>query len=68
MIEEVFISGQIGKAIYKGNGRYFIVGVEENKEPVECRPADLSLFVNFGAEFTVISDKNIDLDGIRDAL
>jgi tetratricopeptide (TPR) repeat protein len=47
MIEEVYISGQLGKAIYEDGGSCFVISADES-EPVECRPMDFSNFFNFG--------------------
>jgi hypothetical protein len=35
MIQEVFISGQIGKVIYAENDRYFVLDAEETEEPAD---------------------------------
>ncbi|HAV43133.1 TPA: hypothetical protein DCX15_03865, partial [bacterium] len=68
MIEQVFISGQIGKAIYEEDNRHFIVGVEDYENPIECRYGDISMFFDCGAEFTIISSKDIGLSDIRNSL
>ena len=68
MIEQAFISGQIGKAIYKEGERYLAVGLEHSEQPVECRPGDISLLFDCSAEFTAIPGKDIDLHNIRSQL
>ena len=68
MIEEVYISGKIGKAIYKEVSRYFSVGVEESDGPRECRPGDLSLFLDCRPDFSFIGDQNLNQQRIRDLL
>jgi len=68
VIEQVFISGQIGKAVYEQNDRYYVLGVEDFHDPVECRPGDISLLFDSGAEFSVISRSNINIANIRGIL
>ena len=68
MIEEVYISGKIGKAIYKKAGRYFSVGVDESDGPYECRPGDLSFFRDCHPEFSIATTPNINLQKIRELL
>src|SRR5215216_1088443 len=68
MIEQVFISGQIGKAIYEQDEHYYVLGLGDYQEPVECRVGEISLFLDSGAEFSVISGKNINVDTIKSIL
>ena len=68
MIQEAFISGQIGKVIYAEDDRYFVLGVDEPDEPVECRPMDISMFFGYGAEFTTLSGTRLDLADIKSRL
>src|SRR5438067_6598360 len=68
MIEQAFISGQINKAIYEDSGRYFVFGMGGSDQAVECRPGEISLFLNCGAEFAVLSGKNLNLSEIKRAL
>lgn len=65
MIEDVLISGQLGKAIYTDGGRYFVLG-DNSTEPTECRPMDFSTFFNFGAEIRPFSPhEKPGLTGLR---
>src|SRR5213079_2795729 len=68
MTRQVYISGQIGKAIFEEGGRHYVVGAENPSLTEECRPSDLSLFFGFGAEFTSFSDERSGPDHIADAL
>lgn len=68
MIEQALISGQIGKAIYREDDRFFVVGVEDYEAPRECRLGDVSVFFDCGAEFTTISNGRIDIESIKSAL
>src|ERR1043165_1648936 len=76
MIKEVFILGQIGKAFYAQDDRYYVVGLEESHdtadvrggEPSECRAGDVALFFDSGAEYSVLSGRNISLDAIKRSL
>lgn len=65
MIQQAFISGQIGKVIYTEDDRHFLLTVEHLEKPVECRPMDLSLFFNYGAEFTTLSGAQLDLAQLK---
>jgi tetratricopeptide (TPR) repeat protein len=64
MIEQAFISGEIGKAIYRQDSRYYLIDLESKNRPKECRPGDLGLLFDTGAEFTVVSGKEIEIDEI----
>jgi citrate synthase len=68
MIQQAFISGQIGKVIYEEDGQYFILNVEQPEVSVECRPMDVSAFFNYGAEFTALSGTRLDLAHIKTQL
>lgn len=68
MIQQAFISGQIGKVIYTEDDRYFLLSIAHLEEPTECRPMDLSMFFNYGAEFTTVSAPQLDLAQIKDQL
>jgi hypothetical protein len=65
MIQQAFISGQIGKVIYTEDDRHFLLTVEHLEKPVECRPMDLSMFFNYGAEFTTLSGAQLDLAQLK---
>jgi tetratricopeptide (TPR) repeat protein len=64
MIEQAFISGQLGKAIYEDGGRFFVIDANP-AEPVECRPMDFSEFFSFGAEVTSPAKRKIDLTSLQ---
>lgn len=60
MIEQAYVSGQLGKAIFMEGGHYFLIDTSRS-EPVECRPIDLSSFFAFGAQvITLDTDRRID--------
>jgi hypothetical protein len=54
MIQEVFISGQLGKAIYTVDGNRMLLRIED-PNPRECLPRDLSLFFESGAEYALLN-------------
>jgi hypothetical protein len=64
MIEQAFISGQLGKAIYEDGGRYFVMELDA-PEPQECRPMDAAKFFGFGAEVTSLSSAKADVASLR---
>ncbi|MCH8127218.1 tetratricopeptide repeat protein, partial [candidate division KSB1 bacterium] len=68
MIEQVYISGKIGRAIYLENERYFSLGVADEDQARECRSGDLSFLIDSSGEYKVMSGKNISIDSIKDAL
>ncbi len=68
MIQEAYISGQLGKAIYADSGRYFVLDIDDQAEPVECRPMDVSAFLNFGAELKTLPDSELNLASLRTEL
>src|SRR6266446_4494036 len=68
MIQEAYISGQLGKALYADNGRYFVLDVDDQTEPVECRPMDVSAFLNFGAELKTLPVSELNLASLRTEL
>jgi len=68
MIQEAYISGQLGKALYADNGRYFVLDIDDQAEPVECRPMDVSAFLNFGAELKTLPDSELNLVSLRSEL
>ncbi len=51
MIESVFISGQIGKAIYKEGEQFLIAGLEDFNSPRPCRLGEIAYLLNSGFEF-----------------
>ena len=68
MIEEVFISGQLGKAFYKENDLYFSLNAEEKNRSKECRSGEVFSFLKSGFELEVTQDKYVNIDQIRSAL
>src|SRR3989442_12837682 len=68
MIQEAYISGQLGKALYADSGRYFVLDIDDQAEPVECRPMDVSAFLNFGAELKTLPDTGLNLASLRTEL
>lgn len=68
MIEEVYISGPLGKALFKEGGTRFILDAASPERPVECRPADLSSFFGYGAEYSASDEGPTDLGRVRAAL
>jgi hypothetical protein len=67
MIEQAYVSGQLGKAIYRDDaGGYFIYS-QSSPKPVQCRWGDIQLLLNSGAEFKELR-KNLYLDRIRNIL
>ncbi|HZG54171.1 MAG TPA: tetratricopeptide repeat protein [Pyrinomonadaceae bacterium] len=68
MIQQAFISGQIGKVIYAEDDRYFLLRIDQLEKPVECRPMDMSMFFNYGAEFITLSGEQLDLSQLRNQL
>ena len=68
MINQAYISGQIGRAIYEDDKRYFCLSVENLDKPFECRSSDISLFWTSGSEISSMTDQNIDLSKVQDFL
>lgn len=67
-MEQIFISGQIGKAVFEQDDRYYVVGVGAVRDPVEYRPGDVSFLFDSGAEFSVISDSHLNVADIGSLL
>src|ERR1051326_4676977 len=68
MTRQVYISGQLGKAVFVEGGKYYVVGADNPSRREECRPSDLSLFFDYGAEFTSFADEQPALERIADEL
>lgn len=68
MIDTAYIIGQIGKAIYQENGRYFVVRNESPKEPMECRSGDVSLLLDCSSDVVSLSQENLTLSSIKSVL
>jgi hypothetical protein len=68
MIQEVFILGQIGRAVYEQDDRYYVIGVTEPSTPVECRPGEISLLFDSGTEVSVLHSERIDSEAIKGTL
>jgi tetratricopeptide (TPR) repeat protein len=64
MIEEVYILGQIGRAVYEHDGRHFVLGVSGDPRPVECRPGDISLLFDSRPEVSIMSADESDLEPV----
>jgi tetratricopeptide (TPR) repeat protein len=62
------IAGQIGKALYIGDGRYLILDVEGQEESVEDSRGEVALFFDSGAEIRSVSDKTLNINQTSDLL
>ncbi len=51
MITEAYISGQVGKAIYEEDGKFFLIKNKEGNKPVECDHHDYSLFFGVAGDY-----------------
>ncbi|MES0337957.1 MAG: tetratricopeptide repeat protein [Candidatus Magnetobacterium sp. LHC-1] len=51
MITEAYISGQLGKAIYKDDGKLFLIHNKNDNKPVECDHHDYSLFFGVAGDY-----------------
>jgi tetratricopeptide (TPR) repeat protein len=51
MIEQAFISGQLGRAIYSEGGQQFVIAADHVEEPRPCSGTDLAMFFRSGAEY-----------------
>ncbi len=68
MIANAFISGQVGKAIYEKDGGLFLLGIENDAVPIECRAGNANIYFICGAEFTALPPGKTDLTTIKDTL
>ena len=68
MIDTAYVMGQIGKAIYQEDGRYFVVGAQSPNEPLECRSGDISLLLDCSTDVLSISWQDLSLSRIKDIL
>src|SRR2546423_14917983 len=68
MIQEAFISGQLGKALYSDGGQYFVLNLDSPEERIECRPIDFSSFFCFGAEVRSLPNNRLNFADIRNEL
>ncbi|MGZ8847206.1 MAG: tetratricopeptide repeat protein, partial [Pyrinomonadaceae bacterium] len=68
MIQEAFISGQLGKALYLDGERYFVRSIDNFDQPFECYPIDFSSFFCFGTEVRSLSNNSLNLTAIRSEL
>lgn len=68
MIDTAHIFGQLGKAIYKENDQYFLLGIESTKEPTLCRKGDVSLLLDCSSEVISIAENNLTLYTIENIL
>jgi tetratricopeptide (TPR) repeat protein len=60
MKEQVYVSGQLGRALFGEGGKYYVADAKHPERPVECRPPDLSAFFRYGAEFTTLPNAHPD--------
>ncbi|HEV2988519.1 MAG TPA: MbtH family NRPS accessory protein [Candidatus Angelobacter sp.] len=67
MIEQAYVSGQLGKAVYIDDAGEYFVCASDAPEPVPCRWGDIQTLLNSGAEFKDLG-KKLQLEGIRDVL
>ncbi|HEV2963182.1 MAG TPA: hypothetical protein VG649_15230 [Candidatus Angelobacter sp.] len=67
MIEQAYVSGQLGKAIYLDDAGGYFMYSNSSPRPVQCRWGDIQLLLNSGAEFKELR-KNLYLDRIRNVL
>lgn len=68
MTSEVFILGQIGKAVFQQDHHYYLLDFDAHTEPLECRAGDVSLYFDSGSEVTILPTDEIDIASIRDTL
>ncbi len=68
MIEQAYISGKIGRAIYLEDERYFSFEVAAIDQARECRSGDLSFLIDSSGEYKVMSGKNMSIDSIKSTL
>ncbi|WP_040334020.1 tetratricopeptide repeat protein [Candidatus Magnetobacterium casense] len=68
MITEVYISGQLGKAIYKENGKLFLIHNKKDNKPVECDRHDYSLFFGVAGDYEHILYADTTLETLRNEL
>jgi tetratricopeptide (TPR) repeat protein len=68
MIQEVFISGQLAKAIYRDDkGSYFVFGTEQ-VEPRAANPGEIAFLLSLQAEFRQIPVRAFDLPVLHSQL
>ncbi|MBF0515787.1 MAG: hypothetical protein HQK97_01545 [Nitrospirae bacterium] len=65
---EVYISGPLGKALYKENDQCYIVGKYGCDGPVECDHWDISQFFDFGKEYDVVSIDDFNITKLMEKL
>ena len=68
MIQEAFISGQIGKAVYLEDDLFFLMNDETLDAPVECHPIDISTFFSLGAEIKTLSNGQLNAAYLKSQL
>ena len=61
MIQQAFISGQLGKAIYTEDHRRMVLDVGDPGMPSHCTGHDVSMFFHSGAEFSMLTAPVKDL-------
>jgi hypothetical protein len=65
MIDTAYIIGQLGKAIYLENGRYFVFGIESAREPSECRSGDVSFLLDSASDILAIDSDGLTVSRIE---
>lgn len=68
MTSEVFILGQIGKAVFEQDDRYYALDFDLPGEPMECRAGDVSFLFDSGSEVSILEADGIDVAAISEAL
>jgi tetratricopeptide (TPR) repeat protein len=66
MIDQVFISGQLAKAVYRDDeAGYFIYGIEDRAEPRATGSSEIEFLLSLKAEFKELPGNNFELSVIR---
>jgi tetratricopeptide (TPR) repeat protein len=68
MIQQAFISGQLGMAIYMDNRQRMVLNAEDLGRPSGCTGHDLSMFFHSGAEFSLLTGPVKDLQQLAGSL
>src|ERR1041385_7580865 len=68
MIQQAFISGQLGMAIYTDDRQRMVLNAEDLGRPIRCTGHDLSMFFHSGAEFSLLTGPLKDLQQLAGSL
>jgi tetratricopeptide (TPR) repeat protein len=68
MIQQTFISGQLGMAIYTDNRQRMVLNSEDLGRPTRCTGHDVSMFFHSGAEYSLLTGPVKDLQQLADSL